>query len=101
MREFQPPGMQEQPPHALLRKRMVKREIAVFVVAQDRVPGVSKVHADLVCSSGEQMHLQDAVIPAGFQRLDARHRLASAFSDAHSPLRKYVSAKGERRTDFE
>src|SRR2546422_407120 len=101
MREFQQPGMQEQPPHALLRKRMVKREIAIFVVAQDRVPGVSKVHADLVCSSGEQTHLQDAAIPAAFQRLDARHRLASAFSDAHSPLALRRDVLAQRRTDFE
>ena len=101
MRESQPPGMQEQPPHAVLRKRMVKPEIAIFVVAQDRVPGVSEVHADLVRSSGEQPHLQHAVIPAAFQRPDARQRLAPAFSDAHSPLALCGDVLVQRRADFE
>src|SRR5438309_5701412 len=80
---------------------MVEPEIAIFVVALDRMPGVSKVHANLVRSSGEQTHLQHAVIPTAFQRRDARQRLASAFSDAYSPLTLRGDVLVQRRTDFE
>src|ERR1700704_6397779 len=86
MRKPKPAGMQEEAPHAQFRHCMVQREVSIFVVAEDRVPGVRQVNPDLVRAAGEQTDLQDAVMVVRFQWLDAGPGPPPARPDAPPPL---------------
>src|SRR5882672_5187799 len=62
MLERQPARMQEQALHALPRERAVEFEIAVLVIAEDGMPGVREVHADLVRAAGHETQLDQAEV---------------------------------------
>ena len=54
MPERQLPRVQEHPLEAFARENAIPREVAVFVVARERVTDVCKMHANLVRSPGLQ-----------------------------------------------
>ena len=54
--------MEEKSPHPLLRQAAVELEIAVLVVAEHRVTGVSEVHADLVGATCQQPDFEQAEV---------------------------------------
>src|SRR6185503_12749481 len=101
MLEGQPPGMQEEPLHALACQRAVEFEIAVFVVAQDREPRVREVHPDLVRASGHEAQLEDAQVGVAAKHLHPGHRVHPAFLDRHAPLAFRVDILVEGILDVE
>src|SRR5205085_9685180 len=64
----------------------VQREIAVLVVAKDRMTGVREVYPDLVRAAGEEAHLEHAEIAAAFSHPHLRTGRHAALSYAHPSL---------------
>ena len=62
---------------------LIQREIAVLVVADDRVARVRQVNADLVRAAGQKFDFQQAELHRGFEPPRARERGQTAF--ARSP----------------
>src|SRR5438105_11376553 len=86
MRESEARSMQEQALHALPVELAVEAEIAVFVVAKDRMTCVREVHPDLVRAAGEEPHLEHAEIAAAPTHPDLRAGGHAAFAHADPAL---------------
>ena len=84
-----------------LRERAVELEIAVLVVAEDRVPGMREMHADLVRASGHEAQLEDAQAVRAAEHLDPRDRFHAAFLHRDPPLAFRVDILVERILDVE
>src|SRR5260221_9991885 len=86
MRESQAPGVQEEALYALLRQLPVERESPIFVIAQNRVPGVREVDADLVGPAGEEVYFEQAEVAPLLHHLHSSQGAHSAFVHADAPL---------------
>src|SRR5579859_510571 len=73
MAQREPRRVQEHALQAEPAKLAIEREVAVFLVPQDRMAKVGQVHADLVRPAGEKLCLEQAEALAAAQA--AQHRL--------------------------
>src|SRR5688572_7506653 len=93
-------GVQEKPAHALLCQSAVELEVAVLVVADDRVAGVRKVHPNLMRPAREKRHLEEAVLIRGFQAPDTRHGSNPALVHRYPALAFGIHILMERRSEL-
>src|SRR5688500_3795983 len=96
MQESKPARMQEQPPQPLLFQPMIELEVAVLVVAEQRVAGMRDMNPNLVLAAGEQAYFDEAEVPIAFQHPDLGCRRHAAFLDAHAALALGVDILMER-----
>src|SRR5689334_6239204 len=54
--------MEEEALDALLRERAIELEVAILVVAEDRMAGMCEMDADLVRAPGEELELEQAEV---------------------------------------
>jgi hypothetical protein len=106
--------VQEQPPHPLLSQPVVQVEVAVLVVAEQRMAGVRQVHADLVRAAGKQPYFQETELRRAFQGLHLGGGGHAACLHAHAALALRIDilmervaqrpavhlARGERQVDL-
>src|SRR4051812_43934633 len=101
MLERQACGVEHEPLHPLLRELTVKREVTVFVIPKDRMPGMSEMHADLVRAAGQQAQFEKAGRFTALQHPDfGRGRLA-IFPYRYAPLALGGDVLVERFADVE
>src|SRR5262245_30620320 len=94
-------GVEEKPFYPLFRERAVQLEVAVLVVAEDRMAGVREVHADLVRTPGEQPHLEQAEAAARLRDPHPRRRRLSILPHRDASLALGGDVLMERLADLE
>src|SRR5688572_31999428 len=81
--------------------KLIQREIAVLVVADDRVARVRQVNADLVRAAGLKFDFQQAELHPAFQPPRAREPGQTALAHAHPALARASHVLMKRLTQLQ
>ena len=84
--ELEARRVQEQSAQAEIAQRLVEFAQAVLFVAGQRVPGVLRMHADLVRAPGIQSHLGETGIRVVADHLERGQRRLAIFAHPHHAL---------------
>src|SRR5688572_31494020 len=101
MAEREPSRVEHEPLCSLPRERAIELEISVLIVAENRMPGMRKVDANLMGTAGHEAHFEQAEARRFSDGADSGQRRLSAFLHADATLTFCSDMLVQRLTDLE